>query len=72
MVTNITFIIVSQFDPSSFPHVKFYLVEEVLKALLVGKYHILSVIKVMSPNIQSEDYDSKLKIVGSVVDFVFF
>ena len=54
------------------PNVKLFLVEDVFKALVVGKCRTLSVAQVVSPNIQGEEYDSKLKIVGSIVDFVCF
>lgn len=39
---------------------------------MINKYNTVSAVEVVPQNFQGEDYDSKIKIVGSLVDIVFF
>ncbi|MFS7996265.1 hypothetical protein Hanom_Chr12g01127911 [Helianthus anomalus] len=58
MILDSTLIIIEKLDPTTLPHIQFLLVEDMLKAPVIGIDGTLGTVQVMPPNLQRKDYGS--------------
>ncbi|MFS7996643.1 hypothetical protein Hanom_Chr12g01132261 [Helianthus anomalus] len=60
MILYLAVVIVQQLDPSSLPHIQLLLVEYMLEARVICEDRTFRTIKVVSPDLQSENHCAKL------------
>ena len=67
---HIHVIILEEFKPSSLEKISIFLVEHILKALMVGELVFINTIIVVSPNFKCKHHCYKLEVMGRLVLFM--